>query len=863
MKFSRIVLALAAALLTAATVTGQDSPAALQARGMARIEHVIDQVRRAGLQPSLLKELETAATELETSYRGFHAAGNDSGAARSLASLAGSERITRILILASDTPASGQAENVRQRAEALAHSSHGHYEEAAALARKTASAETLVKALTGLALLDESQEHDYESANSRVTEAMRAALSCPNRDCTLDALQAKVEVETFRGELFSAASHVNGLLSLLKGNPDAMRQYSAYTGRSDVYRTMSEGCSYNQQKSADVCFQLFDAARADLVRASEIASKAGLANYAQLAGQGIQQLNDLRKMTEVYNSMAASVLDRFEPRTPRDVLVSETLPLGELSPAEVASMKLLRETAGPGMPGSLTTWVQAQMDDIGGRRDAALEGYLRAINMVEEDRRKLDGSSARSSFMDDKISYYERPVILLLNSKRYAELFDLLERSRARATADLLSTRSSLSRPVDRQMFAALAQKKAEIAKLQTHFFDETLASQSGDSDDPDTIAKEQTQLAESEAEFEQMLRRAGRAAPGSQDIALSQPVSLGTLQDALRQDRMDLLYYYILDNAVILIHVGPDSVHVRQVFVTRLALIRKVAALRASMSRENAEFRDDLSKQLFLYLIQPALGWLTTERLVIVPQGDLQSLPFQVFQNPADGSFLGERFEITYAPSASILLRLKRQQNLSGGPLLAAANPMLEGSREEAKALARLYPNQPRVVSDSLIRKVDLERWAGSYSILHLAVHGKFENEPLLSSISLAPASVSPGSGAGEAGDLTAAEMFGLNLDKARIVTLSACETGLVHTTRSNEIQGMQQALLFAGAQSLLVSAWKVDSAATSMWMQTFYREAQTKTPAEAAREAIRTVRRDPRYSSPFYWAPFLLIAR
>ncbi len=268
----------------------------------------------------------------------------------------------------------------------------------------------------------------------------------------------------------------------------------------------------------------------------------------------------------------------------------------------------------------------------------------------------------------------------------------------------------------------------------------------------------------------------------------------------------MDLLYYYILDNAVILIHVGPDSLHVRQVFVTHLALMKKVAALRASMSRQNAEFRDDVSKQLFLYLIQPALGWLSTERLVIVPQGDLQSLPFQVFQNPADGSFLGERFAITYTPSASILLRLKRQQNLSGGTLLAAANPMLEGSREEVKALARLYPNQPRVVSDSLIRKVDLERWAASYSILHLAVHGKFDsNEPLLSSISLAAAGVSPGSGASEAGDLTAAEMFGLNLDKARIVTLSACETGLVHTTRSNEVQGMQQALLFAARRACL----------------------------------------------------------
>jgi CHAT domain-containing protein len=116
---------------------------------------------------------------------------------------------------------------------------------------------------------------------------------------------------------------------------------------------------------------------------------------------------------------------------------------------------------------------------------------------------------------------------------------------------------------------------------------------------------------------------------------------------------------------------------------------------------------------------------------------------------------------------------------------------------------------------------------------------------------------------GDGEEGDLTAAEMFGLMLEQAQIVTLSACETGRVRTTRANEIQGIQQALLFAGAQSLLVSAWKVDSEATSLWMQTFYREAQSKSPAEAAREAIRAVRKNPKYAHPFYWAPFLLIAR
>jgi CHAT domain-containing protein len=61
------------------------------------------------------------------------------------------------------------------------------------------------------------------------------------------------------------------------------------------------------------------------------------------------------------------------------------------------------------------------------------------------------------------------------------------------------------------------------------------------------------------------------------------------------------------------------------------------------------------------------------------------------------------------------------------------------------------------------------------------------------------------------------------MQLENTRLVMLSACETGRVLTTRSNEIQGIQQALLFAGAQSLLVSAWKVESESTSHWIADF----------------------------------------
>ena len=109
----------------------------------------------------------------------------------------------------------------------------------------------------------------------------------------------------------------------------------------------------------------------------------------------------------------------------------------------------------------------------------------------------------------------------------------------------------------------------------------------------------------------------------------------------------------------------------------------------------------------------------------------------------------------------------------------------------------------------------------------------------------------------------LTAAEMFGLPLAPNSLVVLSACDTGQAQATRANEILGMVRALLYAGANSMVLSSWQVDAASTALWMETFYREAQSKPLSEAARLALVAVKSNPQYNHPYYWSPFLLIGK
>jgi CHAT domain-containing protein len=855
-RYGLLMIAVALSYVSAA---GQGSPQALQSRGITALENMVEQVRRNGPQASVLSQCDAAARDLELSYRGFAVASNFVQAELSLIKLADCER--QQAVFARLTPITQRQNPSQSAAEMLAGKARDHYQEGAALARKTGTNAHLVKALTGLALVEEMQYHDYGAANTAVTEAMSAALSCSQaQDCRQDALEAKVALEMERGELFSAASHVNGLLAMLKRNPasSAFIQYRAYSDRAGIYYAMADGCSDTYQKSTDVCYRLFDLSKADQVKSREIATQAGYNYFAEVAQREIGALDALRQLTDRYNDHSNIPAGMFDPKTAKDVLATDILPLGQIPRSQGEAIVALAERSGPSLPGPLTTYIQAQVDDMEGRTDAALNGYVRAIRSVDEERQKLREDSARSSFLEDKTGYYDRPIMMLLLNKRYAEAFELIEGTRARGTAELLRTKSlGLARPVDRKVFARLALKRANIAALQTQFFNSIFEPDPNDNNSGASVAEEQTHLAELENEYQQLLLRVAREAPLAQNVATSKPPSLEEVQTVLRHDQVDMLYYYLRDTAVILLHVGPDAIHVRNVFLPRFALREKVKGLLDSMGKQGTAFRADLSKQLFLFLIQPALQWVHSDHLIVIPQGELESLPFQALQDPADGSFAGERFQITYAPSAAILLQLKKQSNLGGGAFLGAAEPSLPSAPQEVKSIARFYPVRPKVLTDTLMRKSDFQRWASSYDIVHLAVHGKFDGEePLLSQVMLRP-------DGNEDGNLNAAEMFGLSLEHARLITLSACETGRVRTTRANEIQGIQQALLFAGAQSLLVSAWRVDSESTSRWMQIFYREAQAKSPAEAARQAIRELRRDPTYNHPHYWAPFLLIAR
>jgi CHAT domain-containing protein/Tfp pilus assembly protein PilF len=216
-----------------------------------------------------------------------------------------------------------------------------------------------------------------------------------------------------------------------------------------------------------------------------------------------------------------------------------------------------------------------------------------------------------------------------------------------------------------------------------------------------------------------------------------------------------------------------------------------------------------------------------------------------------------------------------------------------LPGTQREAKAIAPLLPHATVLTgpqaSETAVKQLHAP------SILHLATHGFFledvefvppntrggdgtitpvftgpppaakqshqSNEnPLLRS-GLALAGFNPRQGGGqEDGVLTALEVTNLDLEGTQLVVMSACETGLGDVLNGEGVYGLRRAFVMAGAESQLMSLWKVDDQGTSELMSRYYQHLQQ---GEDRSTALRRVQQEllqaPDYRHPYHWSAFI----
>jgi CHAT domain-containing protein len=817
----------------------QESAGDLQKRAIARIDSFVEHFRRTGDMRSLLPQLADADRELTASNTQFAALGDWSALSLGLIKQGSIYRMQgqwspAIHLYTEAVGAAVRARDVTRQTDALAWRA-----------------------------LAESSARNVGEALADASEAVRLGETISDKDVLARALDVLGTVQLAQRDLAGAAQSLNREVDIALQGKDPMGPYFAYLNRSDIYLKTADKCDYSQ--AFDACYEALDKARADLQQALRIVRGFG---YSALVQQTEQFLSNLEVRRAMIGSRERTqgVLQKtsvFHPKSVSDVLVTDryvTRPAQIPEPLQALYQQSVQDRKRVGGFADVTQatalYTEGLMNEMQGTNDAALSSYMRAVDVLEHDRRSLRDEKSRGTFLEDRIGIYYAPILHLLERHQYDKAFQLLERSRSRALSDLLATRKlSLNQPQEQKLYAQAELLRTQIADGQSKLFE--LASGTEAAANPTRLTALQGQIHSLEEQDHQLSARMQREAPRLGNLVSSTPVTLAELQASMRTEHYEVLEYLVLDTALVVWHITADSVLVRNVFLPRSELMVKVAALQKSLSDRNASFEEGTAKELFLYLVAPVSSHVRGSRLVIIPHEDLQYVPFEVLQDPADGHFLGEGFQISYAPSASVLLGMKASQPLSGGRLLAVADPSIAAAPAEVLAIAKFFPGTRKLVTDTLSSESDVKGWVGAYDVVHLSVHGKFSaSEPMLSYLSL-------GRDANNDGRLTAAEMFGLPLGNSRVVVLSACETGRAQATHANEILGMVRGLIYAGAGALVMSHWQVDSDATALWMQTFYEAAQSRGLPEATRLALLKVKSVPSFRHPYYWAAFTLVGR
>ena len=247
--------------------------------------------------------------------------------------------------------------------------------------------------------------------------------------------------------------------------------------------------------------------------------------------------------------------------------------------------------------------------------------------------------------------------------------------ARGRALADALQRGSGLAQPADRKFYAEALQINARLSKLQKE--SSTCAARPARAAGAGRIAAAEGEIQRLER-LPATSRRASspRAAPGAGRLTAG-PLAV---QQVMKRENPEVLTYIALKERSPL---APERRGGQRALDLPHARGAGGQGLEPAPEpgRPGGEVRRADGPRA-VPLPHPAGARLDQERAPgDYPHDDLNYVPFQAFQDPADGRFLEERFDISYAPSATVLMGLKPSAGIRGR-LLAAADPEIGAAR-------------------------------------------------------------------------------------------------------------------------------------------------------------------------------------
>ena len=544
-----------------------------------------------------------------------------------------------------------------------------------------------------------------------------------------------------------------------------------------------------------------------------------------------------------------------------------------------------------------------------------------ALGIIETQRANVLSQDLRTSYFATVRSTYEFYIDILMQMHRQnpssgfdRSAFGVSEKARARSFLELLSEARAKGRDgVD----PALLDKEHELSEaINTTAQRQVQLLMEKRTEESDQLCKELDGLVAELAQTRDKIRLANPRA-----VNVPELLTLDEVQRRLLDDETVLLEYVLGDersyvwvvtrNSLLSYQLGPRKEietaarKLHELIASRQMIVGEPVSTRTErQTKVDAEIpaQTDLVSKLIL---GPLAGKLEKKRLLVVADGALQYVPFQMLTAPDGGGYLLQKYEIVNLPSASTLALLQSvAANRKPASKLVAvlADPVFEiddprvslnindtrpprandvhiasrdaGISQDGVQIPRLIASGAeadeiiaaapwytgfKAVGFDANREIVLGSQLANYRIIHFATHGLINSErPELSGIVL---SLFDNEGHPQNGFLRLHDIYNLHLP-ADLVVLSACSTGLGKDVRGEGLIGLTRGFMYAGASGVIASLWKVDDDATAELMKHFYDALFQKgmTPAAALRYAQLTLSQNKRWQSPYYWAGFVI---
>jgi tetratricopeptide (TPR) repeat protein len=499
-----------------------------------------------------------------------------------------------------------------------------------------------------------------------------------------------------------------------------------------------------------------------------------------------------------------------------------------------------------------------------GRDEEARVLLEAAVDEIERLRGTVAHETMRASFLRDKTTAYEE--LLKLHLARGGErgshsAFAIAERAKSRALVDLLTgVVQGSATPADDAVEGRIRDLQSDLNVTYSRMFGGT-----------DGHGRPLPDLRGRAVELEREISQLRLRAAATSDLFAPPEAS-----DSLQQLPSDvtLLAYHLVGDEIVTFFQGQGGIRVVRnpgsaATVARLVQQLDVQWDRLGTGREFAERHMALLERLtqrvltslYRELIEPLEPLLketvdrtsdrtvASRKLVIVPHGLLHRVPFHALFD--GGSYLLERFEVSYAPSAKVysLCQGRIPRGFDKALVLGVADPSIPAVAEETQAVVQHLP-AAELLRDQHATVEALRLKAPGCGVLHLACHGMFRvDNPMFSSLKV------------DDGWLTASDVIQLDL-AGSLVTLSACESGRNEVYAGDELMGLTRAFLGAGATTLVASLWLVQDETTAKLMENWYEHLSEGVGRATALRNAQLALKD-KYPHPYYWAPFVLIGR